>query len=60
MTHDDDDESFDPNVDLDLSLLTSPVGPPPDCPMCAEPMKWNDGAYMCGDCNGMDCGPETG
>ena len=60
MNDDHDDDNFDPNVELDLGLLTGSVGPPPDCPMCDEPMKWIDGAYMCIDCNGMDCGPETG
>ena len=60
MLDDGDDESVDSNVDFDLTLLTASVGPPPDCPMCAEPMKWIDGAHMCIDCNGMDCGPETG
>ncbi|MBQ26518.1 MAG: hypothetical protein CMH81_00010 [Nitrospiraceae bacterium] len=61
MVHDGDDELFDPNLEFDLASLAGSASlPPPDCPMCDEPMKWIDGAYMCNDCNGMDCGPETG
>ena len=58
--HDANGDSHDPNLDFDLSAITGSVGPPPNCPMCDEPTKWIDGAYMCIDCNGMDCGPETG
>ncbi len=55
-----DDTALDSNLEFDLASLVVPSSPPPDCPMCDEPMKWIDGAYMCNDCNGMNCGPETG
>lgn len=55
-----DDDSVDSNIDFDLGTITGAPGPPPNCPMCDEPTMWVDGAYMCGDCNGIDCGPETG
>ncbi len=35
-------------------------GPPPDCPICAEPMSFIDGDWACQDCNGEMLGPETG
>ena len=35
-------------------------GPPPDCPICAEPMSFVDGDWACMDCNGELMGPETG
>ncbi len=55
MAADEDDLMFDlpplPKVDK---------GPPPDCPICAEPMSWIDGDWGCQDCNGELMGPETG
>ncbi len=36
------------------------VNHPHDCPVCDEPMIFNDGDWFCGPCNGTDCGPETG
>ena len=41
-----------------LSLL--PKGPPPDCPICGDPMGFIDGDWACVDCNGELLGPETG
>ncbi len=35
-------------------------GPPPDCPICGDPMKFIDGDWACVDCNGELLGPETG
>jgi hypothetical protein len=47
--------------ELDLDLLRGlPRVEPPNCPICDEPMTFNDGAFICADCNGTDCGPETG
>ena len=35
-------------------------GPPPDCPICGDPMSFIDGDWACVDCNGELLGPETG
>jgi len=37
-----------------------PKGPPPDCPICGDPMGFIDGDWACVDCNGELLGPETG
>ena len=53
------DDDFDNEIDLDVlgdKLKTKP----PNCPVCDEPMMFNDGDWFCGPCNGADCGPETG
>jgi hypothetical protein len=52
-------DEFDNELDLDV-LRSMPREEPPNCPVCDEPMMFNDGAWFCGDCNGTDCGPETG
>ena len=49
--------------DHDFELPELPVidkGPPPECPMCGEPMGFIDGDWCCVDCNGELLGPETG
>jgi hypothetical protein len=55
MSPTDHDENFD--------LPPLPIidkGPPPECPICAEPMSFVDGDWVCVDCNGELLGPETG
>jgi hypothetical protein len=52
-------DEFDNELDLDV-LRKLPREKPPNCPVCDEPMMFNDGAWFCGPCNGTDCGPETG
>ena len=52
-------DEFDNELDLDV-LRGMPREKPPNCPVCDEPMSFIDGAYLCVDCNGADCGPETG
>jgi hypothetical protein len=52
-------EEFDNDLDLDV-LRAVPRVAPPSCPICDEPMTFVDGAFMCVECNGTDCGPETG
>ena len=49
--------------DLDIELPPLPVidkGPPPECPICGDPMAFIDGDWSCVDCNGENIGPETG
>lgn len=49
--------------DDDFELPELPVidkGPPPECPMCGDPMSFIDGDWCCVDCNGELLGPETG
>jgi hypothetical protein len=41
-------------------LPTVSAGPPPECPMCGDPMSFVDGDWACMDCNGEIMGPETG
>jgi hypothetical protein len=41
-------------------LPPSDKGPPPECPMCGDPMSFVDGDWACMDCNGETMGPETG
>ena len=53
------DDEFDNEIDLDV-LGAKPNAKPPNCPVCDEPMMFNDGDWFCGPCNGTDCGPETG
>jgi Zn finger protein HypA/HybF involved in hydrogenase expression len=52
-------EEYDNELDLDV-LRGLPREKVPNCPVCDEPMTFNDGAFFCPDCNGADCGPETG
>jgi hypothetical protein len=52
-------EEYDNELDLDV-LRGLPRVEPPNCPICDEPMTFNDGAFICAACNGTDCGPETG
>jgi hypothetical protein len=52
-----------PEDELDIELPEfppMPSGPPPDCPMCGDPMRFVDGDWACMDCNGELMGPETG
>jgi len=52
-----------PDDELDIELPPLPVidkGPPPDCPLCGDPMTFVDGDWACQDCNGETMGPETG
>ncbi len=49
----DDDFELPPLVPLQ-------TGPPPDCPLCGEPMNFIDGDWGCVPCNGENLGPETG
>ena len=55
MGHEDDELMFElpPLPALDK-------GPPPECPMCGDPMSFVDGDWACMDCNGELMGPETG
>ena len=53
------EEDFDNELDLDV-LHGLPKTEAPNCPVCDEPMAFIDGAFMCNDCNGTDCAPETG
>ncbi len=53
---DDEDELI---IDLPPLPLV-PSEPPPDCPMCGDPMSFVDGDWACQDCNGELMGPETG
>ncbi|HXF92812.1 MAG TPA: hypothetical protein VNK46_08640 [Nitrospiraceae bacterium] len=49
--------------DDEFELPPLPViekGPPPDCPLCGDPMSFIDGDWACVDCNGEILGPETG
>jgi hypothetical protein len=49
--------------ELDIELPPLPVidkGPPPECPICGDPMSFIDGDWSCIDCNGENIGPETG
>ncbi|MGH7230228.1 MAG: hypothetical protein ACREJU_02580 [Nitrospiraceae bacterium] len=49
--------------ELDIELPDLPhidKGPPPDCPLCGDPMSFVDGDWACQDCNGETMGPETG
>ena len=47
--------------DIDLPILPRlDKGPPPDCPICGDPMSFIDGDWACVDCNGELLGPETG
>ena len=42
-------------IDDDFELPELPVidkGPPPECPMCGDPMGFIDGDWCCMDCNG--------
>ena len=42
-------------MDDDFELPELPVidkGPPPECPMCGDPMGFIDGDWCCVDCNG--------
>ncbi len=51
------------NDELDIELPPLPIidkGPPPDCPLCGDPMAFVDGDWACQDCNGELMGPETG
>ena len=52
---DDNDDNFELP---DLPIYDK--GPPPDCPICGDPMKFIDGDWACVDCNGELLGPETG
>ena len=50
-------------IDDNFELPELPVidkGPPPECPMCGDPMGFIDGDWCCVDCNGELLGPETG
>lgn len=52
-----------PEDELDIELPPLPAmpsTPPPDCPMCGDPMSFVDGDWACVDCNGELMGPETG
>ena len=52
-----------PEDELDIELPElppMPSTPPPDCPMCGDPMGFVDGEWACMDCNGELMGPETG
>lgn len=47
--------------DIELPILPQlDKGPPPDCPICGDPMSFIDGDWACVDCNGELLGPETG
>jgi hypothetical protein len=47
--------------DIELPILPRlDKGPPPDCPICGDPMSFIDGDWACVDCNGELLGPETG
>jgi hypothetical protein len=47
--------------DIELPVLPRfDKGPPPDCPICGDPMSFVDGDWVCVDCNGELLGPETG
>ena len=47
--------------DIELPILPHlDKGPPPDCPICGDPMSFIDGDWACVDCNGELLGPETG
>jgi hypothetical protein len=47
--------------DIELPILPRlDKGPPPDCPICGDPMAFIDGDWACVDCNGELLGPETG
>src|SRR5437870_12546461 len=52
-------DEFDNELDLDV-LRGVPREKQPNCPICDEPMMFNDGAWFCSPCNGTDCGPEAG
>ncbi len=52
-------DDFDNELDLDI-LGAKLKEKPPNCPVCDEPMIFNDGDWFCGPCNGTNCGPETG
>ncbi|GJL51081.1 hypothetical protein [Candidatus Nitrospira salsa] len=52
---DEDDEDFEIPI-----IPVVEAGPPPECPFCGDPMKFNDGDWVCSDCNGELVGPETG
>ena len=52
-------DEFDNELDLDI-LGSKLKAKAPNCPVCDEPMMFNDGDWFCGPCNGTDCGPETG
>ena len=39
--------------DFELPILPRiDKGPPPDCPICGDPMSFIDGDWACVDCNG--------
>ncbi len=52
---DEDDDDFEIPI-----LPVIETGPAPECSFCGDPMKYNDGAWICNDCNGELVGPETG
>lgn len=55
-----DNEPMDED-DIELPVLPKlDKGPPPDCPICGDPMSFIDGDWACIDCNGELLGPETG